>query len=356
MFECGSCGMKFEKKVHLVRHVAQHNTIDPERPFPCVICNQRFRQMSTLLQHSAIHSNDRPFACDVCHKAFNRASTLISHKKTHSEIKPYVCHICQRGFFQKGNLKNHLFSHTNERPYKCDFCDRGFNQMSNLVCHRRKIHATKLADIDVQRCKTCAKTFARKQELREHERSAHPTSMKKAKQQATAKPLGDRAELYLTDIIRTKAMETVVSRNETPFAIVDFLLKKNVVMRVYSHSQGTYMRAVSKDDLDANIENRGMPVVAHVTEVLNFNDSSTSYLISPPKTSTDAVMVKGESAEVSEIDFNNINFSVDVKVDSVEEPESNNYMQIDDFDVMPVGVFFEIDNGDMEDNAATLEH
>ncbi|KAI4487652.1 hypothetical protein M0802_011965 [Mischocyttarus mexicanus] len=149
-----------------MRHLPTHTD---ERNFKCEICGKAFRQLSTLSQHKAIHSDARP------------VSTLISHRKTHSEHKPHKCHICGKGFHQKGsrniiktfngNLRNHVFTHTNERPYKCDICGKGFNQMSNLVCHKVKAHAH--AEKMQYTCTICDKEFPRRFSLRSHEEYKH---------------------------------------------------------------------------------------------------------------------------------------------------------------------------------------
>lgn len=45
-----------------MRHLPTHTD---ERNFHCEVCNKSFRQLSTLSQHRAIHSNDRPYSCEV---------------------------------------------------------------------------------------------------------------------------------------------------------------------------------------------------------------------------------------------------------------------------------------------------
>ncbi|KAF4525663.1 hypothetical protein B566_EDAN001264 [Ephemera danica] len=129
------------------------------------------KQMSTLSQHRAIHSDARPYICEFCKKTFNRVSTLISHRKTHSEHKPHTCDLCGKGFHQKGNLRNHIFTHTNERPYKCEVCGKGFNQMSNLMCHKVKAHSH--PDTSRYICQLCDTEFPKRVSLKSHQEFKH---------------------------------------------------------------------------------------------------------------------------------------------------------------------------------------
>ena len=47
------------------------------RPFPCTICGNRFRQQCHLTQHIRIHTNDRPYHCSHCEKAFKQKSQVM---------------------------------------------------------------------------------------------------------------------------------------------------------------------------------------------------------------------------------------------------------------------------------------
>lgn len=58
----------------IFRHT-ERSVID-NRPFPCNICGNRFRQQCHLTQHIRIHTNDRPYHCSHCEKAFKQKSQV----------------------------------------------------------------------------------------------------------------------------------------------------------------------------------------------------------------------------------------------------------------------------------------
>jgi len=92
--------------------------------------------MSNLVSHRRIHSDEKLFECDVCHKAFKTRHALFRHKRTHSGEKPFKCDICSKRFTQSGSLKNHKLIHTGETPYSCDVCHKAFNRSGTLRKHR----------------------------------------------------------------------------------------------------------------------------------------------------------------------------------------------------------------------------
>ena len=50
------------------------------------------------------------FGCPVCRRAFSQRSEMERHLTTHSSPKPHLCGICGKGFARKDNLKEHRLS------------------------------------------------------------------------------------------------------------------------------------------------------------------------------------------------------------------------------------------------------
>ena len=63
----------------------------------------------------------------------------------HKGEKPYKCSDCDKGFAKKSNLKVHQRSHTGKKPYECQQCNRRFAQRSNLIAHRH-IHRAEMSE------------------------------------------------------------------------------------------------------------------------------------------------------------------------------------------------------------------
>ncbi|KAH8384267.1 hypothetical protein KR200_002581 [Drosophila serrata] len=84
LYECPDCGKKVQSNYNLRRHMMIHTGIIPtsisltsflisllfilgERPFPCDLCERRFREFSDLKKHRRRHSHDPRFICMICH-------------------------------------------------------------------------------------------------------------------------------------------------------------------------------------------------------------------------------------------------------------------------------------------------
>ncbi|ODQ47695.1 hypothetical protein PICMEDRAFT_22354, partial [Pichia membranifaciens NRRL Y-2026] len=54
------------------------------------------------------------------------------------------CDLCGKTFNNNSKLKSHTLTHTDERSYACDApgCDKAFARRSDLRRHQRTIHST----------------------------------------------------------------------------------------------------------------------------------------------------------------------------------------------------------------------
>lgn len=54
--------------------------------------------------------------------------------------RQYRCHVCARAFAKKSDMVNHNRVHTGERPFKCKICSRAFSVRCSLVRHLVQVH------------------------------------------------------------------------------------------------------------------------------------------------------------------------------------------------------------------------
>jgi len=58
-----------------------------------------------------MHTDERPYPCHLCEKRFKDTYTLQCHVRIHTGENPYVCEVCGKGFKQKGAFNTHVRSH-----------------------------------------------------------------------------------------------------------------------------------------------------------------------------------------------------------------------------------------------------
>jgi len=59
---------------------------EEERPYPCLMCDARFKKKQHLQNHERIHTGQK-FVCEVCEQAFSRKNILKQHViRKHPEV------------------------------------------------------------------------------------------------------------------------------------------------------------------------------------------------------------------------------------------------------------------------------
>ena len=126
---------KMKKKIH--RKVT----------FPCILCNNLFSSIDSLLAHcSEVHPD--PVRCKFCDDG------LFSGRN-------YTIH-CRKLHYDKTDVNQ-------KNIFKCHFCEATFSDGEKLDCHHGYIHSGELKF----NCKPCKKLFATKLELTKHNQTYH---------------------------------------------------------------------------------------------------------------------------------------------------------------------------------------
>jgi hypothetical protein len=115
----------FQSAVTRDNHVNSH-----ERPHHCTVTNcstggMGFASKTALTQHMrSFHPGEcdlndsfapvnrrtvtgTQWECPDCHKSFTRNRILVEHQRTHTGEKPFKCAFCGRGFARKNDVKRH---------------------------------------------------------------------------------------------------------------------------------------------------------------------------------------------------------------------------------------------------------
>jgi len=182
-YPCNICDGKFKEVKHLKKHMIDNHKdlfcptckvyhknlteLDEHhcsKPYQCQSCHRRFGTVCELKAHSLIHSGEKPHMCDLCGKGFRQRATLDRHKLTHQSKKNYSCEICGKNFKFKHYLVSHKRLHTGEKPHMCTWCGQSFSQGANMQKHIKQQHTMEKSHV----CKQCGKGFVQPYYLKRH--------------------------------------------------------------------------------------------------------------------------------------------------------------------------------------------
>ncbi|XP_069098825.1 zinc finger protein 90 homolog isoform X1 [Pleurodeles waltl] len=104
--QCAAYSKTFHR---LGSEIALERTLSADRPYVCVKCYKRFRNMWKLTRHQATHSKERPYICAECGKNYNRSDSLLRHQKSHTERLVRPCAVWTTPVYehQKGAALGH---------------------------------------------------------------------------------------------------------------------------------------------------------------------------------------------------------------------------------------------------------
>lgn len=179
VFQCDICKKMYGAKSSLEYHMTAHSS---ERPFPCDLCDARFKHKRNVLKHIlSVHKGQKPAKkvenpekiplcqCEICGKSFYSRFGYSSHiKKIHGDGKPN-CPICGKKVSCKKGLTIHMNTHTGEKPFCCEICGRSFTTKDYMKIHIR-VHTGE----SPYKCTICPKSFKQKGSLNGHFRTNHP--------------------------------------------------------------------------------------------------------------------------------------------------------------------------------------
>ena len=184
---CEKCGVQFEKKWQLNRHLKQTHakihkcthcnfstdkltslqkhkhvkhpqTTDVVLAYECLRCPRSFASLYTLKKHMLAHENV-VYDCEMCHVSFK----LVHEYNAHVKICAYTCAICLKKFQNKFKFREHKQTH--RVTLVCFLCLQTFNDLTSFREHIKHVCPLK--------CPECAQTFDRKSRFLKHINRKH---------------------------------------------------------------------------------------------------------------------------------------------------------------------------------------
>lgn len=160
-YRCVICDQGFIKVRSLVVHMSVHFN-----NYSCEICGSAFMTLRLLKRHLEIHESGT-YSCDRCNKVFSTPNKLTLHVRgVHLKQCPRRCPMCPERFNSNYKRTIHLQEVHNQvtRVHKCETCGRGFNLRYHLVCHIRSVHLQERN----QQCEVCHQRYSNKESLKRH--------------------------------------------------------------------------------------------------------------------------------------------------------------------------------------------
>ena len=136
----------------------------------CAKCEKTFVSRYKLNQHTNKWHEERK--CEECGKMFKKGY-IARHLKIHTDNNSmFTCHMCAKTFHRKDSLREHINRCHEENLvlYKCYTCEKTFTQKSYL-----KLHMDIHTGAPRKQCKYCPKDYSVGSNLLRHVKKCHPT-------------------------------------------------------------------------------------------------------------------------------------------------------------------------------------
>ena len=167
---CHICGQEYNSSAKLSNHIEKHSL--EEAKIKCDTCSKLFFTDFDLKNHKRnTHDLQQDqLMCSICSFTTATKGRLKRHMILHSEERPFPCQLCNLKFKSDACWKRHLKQvHTQERKFKCRFCIKTFKTSSNL-----KVHENIHLGVFEARCEICNINFVQRHNLQLHNRKHHP--------------------------------------------------------------------------------------------------------------------------------------------------------------------------------------
>lgn len=138
-WSCKQCGENFLHRSTKISHMSKVHGV--KKPFECSEpdCNFSCFKKDRFIAHQEKHENpEKKFPCPICQQEFKSYNTMTVHRARHLTKNAIVCPTCGRQFLDKRNYNNHLKIHTQEDLFHCEICSRGFTRKDHLSKHLKR--------------------------------------------------------------------------------------------------------------------------------------------------------------------------------------------------------------------------
>ena len=195
--QCEICEKSFKQKRYLRRHMKTHVATENDR-IKCPDCSATFAREDNMKKHQVYKHLDPThcFKCKICHKIFKHEQSMLRHIRQEHEGSPhkFKCDICDAEFSEKGVLNRHMNNHqgSSKDKVKCPECPLTFSQNSDMKRHLLMIHIDPTLSYI---CKLCDRVFKHEKNMQSHISQVHEHDVKAFQCSICSKEYTDKSNL-----------------------------------------------------------------------------------------------------------------------------------------------------------------